>query len=62
MVLDRRTFLQQAGLAFFSLGTAEAGISSFANNNRLGASLKNYQQTLAQPTNRKLALLIGINR
>ncbi|MEL6580643.1 MAG: caspase family protein, partial [Cyanobacteria bacterium J06621_12] len=62
MGLDRRTFLQQAGLAFFTWGAAEAGISSFANNNRLGASLKNYQQTLAQPTSRKLALLIGINR
>jgi len=46
MGLDRRTFLQQAGLTLFTLGAA---------------SLNNYQQTLAQPTSRKLALLIGIN-
>ncbi|MEM6611207.1 MAG: caspase family protein [Cyanobacteria bacterium P01_C01_bin.72] len=62
MGLDRRTFLQQAGLAFLTWGAAETGISSLVNHNLLGASLKNYQQTLAQPTSRKLALLIGINR
>ena len=60
MGLDRRTFLQQAGLTLFTLGAAEAGIS-FANNNSFTTSLRNYQQTLAQPTSRKLALLIGIN-
>ena len=47
MGLDRRTFLQQAGLTLLTLGAAP---------------LNNYQQTLAQPTSRKLALLIGINR
>lgn len=62
MRLDRRTFLQQAGLACLTWGAAEAGFSSLANHNRLAASLKKYQQTLAQPTSRKLALLIGINR
>ena len=61
MGLDRRTFLQQAGLTLFSLGAAEAGISSFANDKSFVTSLQNYQQTLAQPTSRKLALLIGIN-
>lgn len=61
MGLDRRTFLQQAGLALFTWGATEAGISSLGNHNRLTALLK-YQQTLAQPTNRKLALLIGINQ
>ena len=61
MGLDRRTFLQQAGLALFTWGATEAGISSLANSNRLAASIKNYQQTLAQSTNRKLALLVGIN-
>jgi hypothetical protein len=62
MGLDRRTFLQQAGLALFTWGATEAGISSLGNHNRLAALLKNYQQTLAQPTSRKLALLIGINQ
>ncbi|NJR46924.1 MAG: peptidase C14 [Hyellaceae cyanobacterium CSU_1_1] len=61
MGLDRRTFLQQAGLALFTWGATEAGISSLAHHNRLAALLKNHQQTLAQPTSRKLALLIGIN-
>ena len=61
MGLDRRTFLQQAGLAWLTWGTTEFGVSPLANN-RLAASIKNYQQTLAQPTNRKLALLVGINR
>ncbi|MGL5832701.1 MAG: caspase family protein [Waterburya sp.] len=61
MGLDRRTFLQQAGLALFTWGATEAGISSLANYHRLAVSLKNYQQTLAQPTSRKLALLVGIN-
>ncbi len=62
MGLDRRTFLQQAGLAWFTWGATEAEISSLVSNNRLVASIKNYQQTLAQPTKRKLALLVGINR
>ncbi len=53
MGLDRRTFLQQAGLALFTWGATEVGFSS---------AVKNYQQTLAQPSNRKLALLVGINR
>ena len=62
MRLDRRTFLQQAGLVLFTWGATEAGISAIAGNEHLPASIKNYQQTLAQPTNRKLALLVGINR
>ncbi len=62
MGLDRRTFLQQAGLAWFTWGTTEAGISSLLSNNHLAASINSYQQTLIQPTNRKLALLVGINR
>ena len=60
MGLDRRTFLQQAGLTLFTLGAAEAGFS-LKSDNPLTTSLKNYQQTLAQPTSRKLALLVGIN-
>ena len=61
MGLDRRTFLQQAGLAWFTWEATDAGIVSLVNNSRLFALAKNYQQNL-QPTNRKLALLVGINR
>ena len=62
MVLDRRTFLQQAGLALFTLGATEAGISSLGQNKQLAPLIKDYWQTLAQTTNRKLALLVGINQ
>ncbi|NJL35988.1 MAG: DUF4384 domain-containing protein [Leptolyngbyaceae cyanobacterium RM2_2_4] len=53
MGLKRRAFLQQAGLTLLTLGISEAGLS-------LG--LNRYQQALAQPTSRKLALLVGINQ
>ena len=63
MGIDRRTFLQQAGLALFTWGATEVGLGYLGkNNNRLATLVKNYQQTLAQPTNRKLALLVGVNR
>ena len=62
MKLDRRNFLQQAGLALFTLGVAEAESFSWGNSNRLTTLVKNYRQTLAEPTSRKLALLVGINR
>lgn len=62
MGLDRRTFLQQAGLALFTLGAAETGISSLGGKNLLTPAIQNYFQTLAQTTNRKLALLVGINQ
>ncbi len=62
MGLDRRTFLQRAGLALFSLGVSEAGISLLGNNDRFAPWLQAYGQTLAQTTNRKLALLVGINQ
>ena len=60
MGLDRRTFLQQAGLAGLTWGATDAGILSLINNSRLFALAKNYQQIAT--TNRKLALLVGINR
>jgi hypothetical protein len=53
MGLKRRTFLQQAGLALSAWGISEAGLSLLASR---------YQQVLAQPTRRKLALLVGINQ
>jgi hypothetical protein len=62
MGLDRRTFLQQAGLALFTLGATESGISTLDKNNRLAPLVKGYLQTLAEPTSRKLALLVGINQ
>ncbi len=62
MGLDRRTFLQQAGLALFTWGATEAGISSLNKDSQLAALVKNYHQTLAESTSRKLALLVGINR
>jgi hypothetical protein len=62
MRLDRRTFLQQAGLSLFAMGVSEAGVISLQENNRLAPAVKNYLQTLAASTNRKLALLVGINK
>lgn len=52
MGLKRRAFLQQAGLFWAALGLSEVGLA-FADR---------YHQALAQPTRRKLALLIGINQ
>ena len=63
MGLNRRTFLQQAGLALFTWGTADIGLDFLGRNNaRLASLIQNYQQTLAQSTTRKLALLVGIDR
>jgi Caspase domain len=53
MKLGRRTFLNQAGLTLASLGLSEAGLFWLGDR---------YQQALAQPTRRKLALLVGINQ
>ena len=63
MGLNRRTFLQQAGLALFTWVTAEIGLDALGRgNNQLANQIQNYQRILAQSTNRKLALLVGINR
>lgn len=53
MTLKRRAFLRQACLLLAGLGVSETGLS-FAGSC--------YQQALAQPTRRKLALLVGINQ
>jgi len=53
MGLNRRVFLQRSGLLLTTLGLSEVGLSLLAER---------YQQALAQPTRRKLALLIGINQ
>lgn len=52
MRLDRRAFLQQATLALGALGLGSTALLSTAGQ---------YQQALAKPARRKLALLIGIN-
>jgi hypothetical protein len=53
MRVNRREFLQQFGGVLAALGLSEAGWM---------ALLDRSQQALAQPTRRKLALLIGINQ
>lgn len=53
MALKRRTFLQQTGLALTALGLGEVGLLRLTDR---------YHQALAQPTARKLALLVGINQ
>ena len=53
MVLKRRDFLKAAGWTLAALGVSEAGWL------RLG---DRYYQALAQPSPRKLALLVGINQ
>jgi Caspase domain len=53
MGLTRRTFLRQLGLTLATLGLSEAGLALLVDR---------YQQAIAQPTRRKLALLVGINQ
>lgn len=53
MGLKRRAFLQRVSLALSVLGLSEISLSFWASR---------YQRALAEPTNRKLALLVGINR
>jgi hypothetical protein len=52
-MMKRRTFLQRIGFILAALGVTEAGWFSLGNR---------YYQALAQPSPRKLALLIGINK
>ncbi|MEO0456238.1 MAG: caspase family protein [Cyanobacteria bacterium P01_A01_bin.114] len=51
--MKRRDFLAQTGLILTALGVSETGLLDWASR---------YQQALAQPTRRKLALLIGIDQ
>ena len=53
MSLTRRAFLQRTAATLIGLELSEAGFSLLA---------RRYQQALAQPARRKLALLIGINQ
>ncbi len=58
MKLDRRSFLQQIGMTFLTWG----GMSFIPNLGKFNQPINRYIQTLAEPTNRKLALLVGINQ
>ncbi|MFB2923656.1 caspase family protein [Aerosakkonema funiforme] len=51
--MKRRSFLARAGWVLAALGVGEAGLVATGNR---------YYQVLAQPTPRKLALLVGINQ
>ena len=51
--MKRRSFLQQTSLLLAAWGTSQAGLALAVDRSR---------QVLAQSTNRKLALLIGINQ
>ena len=53
MRLGRRALLQRTGLALAAFGVSEASFLSWADL---------YHQVLAQPTRRKLALLVGIDQ
>ena len=53
MQFNRRAFLQQAGFVLTTLGVSQTSLLSWVTR---------YQQALAEPTRRKLALLVGINQ
>lgn len=62
MGLKRRTFLQQAGLVLAALGVSETVLSLLGEKSLAVPLLDRYFQVLAQPSGRKLALLVGINQ
>ncbi|NET05767.1 MAG: DUF4384 domain-containing protein [Merismopedia sp. SIO2A8] len=62
MGLDRRTFLQKAGLGLAALGVSETALSLLGAKSLAVPALDRYFQALAQPGVRKLALLVGINQ
>jgi hypothetical protein len=62
MGLNRRTFLQKAGLGLAVLGVSETVQSLLGDKSLAVPVLDRYFQALAQPGGRKLALLVGINQ
>lgn len=62
MGLKRRTFLQQAGLTLAALGVSETVLSLLGEKSLAMPLLDRYFQVLAEPSGRKLALLVGINQ
>ncbi len=61
MGMDRRTFLQRTAKAILSLGAAQ-GLLPWGKSSLAAPLIDRYLQTLAQPSARKLALLVGINQ
>ncbi|HEY9725264.1 MAG TPA: caspase family protein, partial [Chroococcales cyanobacterium] len=62
MGLNRRTFLQKAGLGLAMLGVSETVLSLLGDRSLAVPVWDRYFQVLAQPGGRKLALLVGINQ
>ncbi len=62
MGFNRRTFLQKAGFGIAALGASETLLSLLFDGSLAIPILDRYGQALAQPTQRKLALLVGINQ
>lgn len=62
MGLNRRSFLQRAGWALAALGVSETALSLLGDKSFAVPLLDRYYQALAQPSRRKLALLVGINQ
>ncbi|NER52527.1 MAG: DUF4384 domain-containing protein [Symploca sp. SIO1A3] len=62
MGLNRRNFLQKAGLGLAALGVSETILSLLGDHSLAVPLLERYFQVLAQPGGRKLALLVGINK
>ena len=62
MGLNRRNFLQKAGLGLAALGVSETVLSLLGDHSLAVPLLDRYFQVLAQPSGRKLALLVGINK
>ncbi|MGF1481057.1 MAG: caspase family protein [Cyanophyceae cyanobacterium] len=56
MKFNRRTLLQQASLTLLTLGVSQA-----TGQKAWSAPIQRYLETLAQPSTRKLALLVGVN-
>lgn len=61
MGLNRRTFLQRVGLSLLTWGVSQTGLFLPTKKGKTSAWVNRHYQTLAAPTPRKLALLVGIN-
>lgn len=62
MGFNRRTFLQKVGFGIAALGASETLLSLLFDGSLAIPILDRYGQALAQPSQRKLALLVGINQ
>lgn len=61
MKLDRRTFLQRAGLTGLAWGIAQGGLAFLERRGQISSWFDRHYRVLAAPTPRKLALLVGVN-